>query len=60
MRKRNWIKITNKIYYFYFIISKNEKIINEGFFKFPTYITENKIIHKFLELDINSFFEEMI
>ena len=52
-------KITNKIYYFYFIISKNEKIINEGFFKFPTHITENIIIQKFLELDINSFFEEM-
>ena len=42
-----------------FIKNNNEKIINEGFFIFPTHITENIIIQKFLELDINSFFEEM-
>ena len=52
------LEINQQIYYFYFI-NDNDNNIEEGYFKFNNQLFAQKIILKFLESEISTFFNEI-
>ena len=60
INKKCLFQINDKIYYFYYINNnKIGNIIEEGYFKFDNHQYADFIIGKFLDLEINIFFNEM-